>query len=63
MSLALQRMSSCSGASMGTFGSLYDGSKLSPHALLLAKPLANMGNVARNERILRAEASLPRLIF
>ena len=43
-----------SGASMGTFGSLYYGSKLSPHALLLAKPLANMGNVARNERILRA---------
>jgi len=39
---------------MGTFGSLYYGSKLSPHALLLAKPLANMGNVARNERILRA---------
>ena len=43
-----------SGASMGTFGSLYYGSKLKPHALLLAKPLTNMGNVARNERILRA---------
>ncbi len=43
-----------SGASMGTFGSLYYGSKLMPHALLLAKPLANMGNVAKNERILRA---------
>lgn len=43
-----------SGASMGTFGSLYYGSKLRPHALLLAKPLTNMGNVARNERILRA---------
>lgn len=43
-----------SGASMGTYGSLYYGSRLRPHALLLAKPLANMGNVARNERILRA---------
>lgn len=43
-----------SGASMGTFGSLYYGSKLMPHALLLAKPLTNMGNVAMNERILRA---------
>ena len=43
-----------SGASMGTFGSLYYGSKLRPHALLLAKPLTNMGNVARNERLLRA---------
>ena len=43
-----------SGASMGTFGSLYYGSMLRPHALLLAKPLTNMGNVARNERLLRA---------
>ena len=43
-----------SGASMGTYGSLYYGSKLSPHALILAKPLANMGNVAKNERIVRA---------
>lgn len=43
-----------SGASMGTFGALYYGSRLAPHALLLAKPLANMGNVAKNERILRA---------
>ena len=42
-----------SGASMGTFGSLYYGSKLQPHALLLAKPLTNMGNVAKNERIKR----------
>lgn len=42
-----------SGASMGTFGSLYYGTRLHPHALLLAKPLANMGNVAKNERINR----------
>ena len=43
-----------SGASMGTYGSLYYGCKLKPHALILAKPLANMGNVAKNERIVRA---------
>ena len=43
-----------SGASMGTFGSLYYGTRLNPHALILAKPLANMGNVAKNERLVRA---------
>ncbi len=40
-----------SGASMGTFGSLYYGCDLQPHALILGKPLANLGNVAKNERI------------
>lgn len=44
-----------SGASMGTYGSLYYGSQLEPHALILAKPLTNMGTVAKNERILRTE--------
>ena len=43
-----------SGASMGTYGALYYGSRLRPHALLLAKPLVNLGNVAGNERLLRA---------
>lgn len=38
---------------MGTFGSLYFGSKLSPHALILAKPLTELGVVAENERLLR----------
>ena len=42
-----------SGMSMGTFGSLYFGSKLSPHALILAKPLTELGVVAENERLLR----------
>ncbi len=42
-----------SGASMGTYGSLYYGSKLKPYALLLAKPLTNIGVIAQNERILR----------
>lgn len=42
-----------SGMSMGTFGSLYFGSKLGPHALILAKPLTELGVVAENERLLR----------
>ncbi len=44
-----------SGASMGTYGALYYGSQIMPHALVLAKPLVNMGNVAKNERIVRTE--------
>ena len=44
-----------SGASMGTFGALYYGSDIMPRALLLAKPLTNLGNVAKNERIVRTD--------
>lgn len=43
-----------SGASMGSYGAVYYGAKLAPRALILAKPLVNMGNVAKNERIVRA---------
>lgn len=42
-----------SGSSMGTYGSLYFATKLRPHALILAKPLTEMGVVAENERINR----------
>ena len=42
-----------SGLSMGTFGALYYGCKLRPHALLLGKPLASLGDMANNERISR----------
>lgn len=42
-----------SGLSMGTFGALYNGCKLRPHALLLGKPLASLGDIAGNERISR----------
>lgn len=42
-----------SGLSMGTFGALYNGCKLKPHAILLGKPLASLGDIARNERISR----------
>lgn len=42
-----------SGLSMGTFGALYNGCKLRPHAILLGKPLASLGDIANNERISR----------
>ena len=42
-----------SGLSMGTFGALYYGCKLNPHAILLGKPLASLGDIAQNERISR----------
>ena len=41
------------GLSMGTFGAMYYGCDILPHAILLGKPLASIGNVAANERINR----------
>jgi accessory secretory protein Asp2 len=42
-----------SGMSMGTFGAVYYGSVLEPHAIIIGKPLMNLGNVAANEKRLR----------
>ena len=42
-----------SGISMGTIGSAYYGCDLRPHALILGKPLASLGDIAANERINR----------
>lgn len=42
-----------SGLSMGTFGALYYGCDLLPHAMILGKPLASIGDVAANERLHR----------
>lgn len=42
-----------SGLSMGTYGALYYGCDILPHALLLGKPLASIGNVATNEKRFR----------
>ncbi len=42
-----------SGISMGTIGSMYYGCDLKPHALILGKPLASLGNIAVNERLKR----------
>lgn len=44
-----------SGISMGTFGALYYGSKLQPHAIILGKPLINLGTIATNGRINRPQ--------
>lgn len=44
-----------SGLSMGTFGSLYYAKDLNPAAVIIGKPLANIGTIAINERINRAE--------
>ncbi len=42
-----------SGLSMGTFGALYYGCDIRPHAMIVGKPLVNIGNVAVNEKHLR----------
>lgn len=42
-----------SGLSMGTYGALYYGCDILPHAIILGKPLASIGNVAANEKYLR----------
>ena len=43
----------CSGISMGSTGALYYGSMLMPHAIIVGKPLVNMGTIALNERLVR----------
>lgn len=42
-----------SGMSMGTFGASYHGSKLSPHAIVLSKPVLSLGEVALKEKTSR----------
>ena len=42
-----------SGLSMGTFGALYYASKLEPHAVIVGKPLVNLGDIAENESTIR----------
>ncbi len=42
-----------SGISMGSFGALYYGCDIMPHAMILGKPLASIGDVAANERLRR----------
>lgn len=42
-----------SGLSMGTFGAMYYGCDILPHAMIVGKPLASIGNVAANEKHLR----------
>ena len=42
-----------SGLSMGSFGAFYYGCDFKPHAILVGKPLASLGNIAANELYLR----------
>ncbi len=42
-----------SGLSMGTFGAMYYGCDFNPFAIVVGKPLCNIGDVAKNERINR----------
>lgn len=42
-----------SGISMGTYGSLYYSTRIQPHAIIIAKPLANLGTIGENERLNR----------
>lgn len=40
-----------SGLSMGAYGALYYGYDINPHALVIGKPIASLGNVALNETL------------
>ena len=42
-----------SGISMGTYGALYYGCDIQPHAMILGKPLASIGSIAANETLHR----------
>ena len=42
-----------SGLSMGSFGALYYGSQLNPKAVIVGKPLVNIGRIAENMRLKR----------
>lgn len=42
-----------SGLSMGTFGALYYASDLEPAAVIVGKPLTNLGNIAANGVLVR----------
>lgn len=39
-----------SGLSMGTYGALYYGAKISPHAIIVGLPIASLGNVVKNQK-------------
>ncbi|USS84545.1 accessory Sec system protein Asp2 [Fructilactobacillus myrtifloralis] len=55
-----------SGLSMGTTAALYYAANLEPHAVIVGKPLVNLGTIAANERINRPhqfETSLDLLLL
>lgn len=44
-----------SGLSMGSFGALYYGAQLNPAAIVVGKPLINLGTIAENMALIRPE--------
>ncbi|WP_222120941.1 accessory Sec system protein Asp2, partial [Micrococcus luteus] len=42
-----------SGLSMGSFGALYYATKLNPAAVIVGKPLINLGTIANNMKLVR----------
>lgn len=44
-----------SGLSMGTFGALYYGADFNPHAIVVGKPLVNVGDIAKNLKLKRPD--------
>ena len=40
-----------SGMSMGTYGAVYYGSEFRPRAIVLSKPLGNLGTIAQRGRL------------
>jgi len=42
-----------SGMSMGSFGALYYAPDFSPHAVIVGKPLVNLGDIAQNDQLVR----------
>lgn len=44
-----------SGLSMGSFGAIYYGAKLDPSAVIVGKPLVNIGTIGHNMKLLRPE--------
>lgn len=43
------------GLSMGTYGALYYSCYFNPYAVVIGKPLINLGNIAKNGRLFRPE--------
>lgn len=55
-----------SGLSMGTFGALYYGARLEPSAIIVGKPLVNLGKIAKGTHLTRPgdfATSLDMLLF
>ncbi|RAI78918.1 accessory Sec system protein Asp2 [Macrococcoides goetzii] len=44
-----------SGLSMGSFGAIYYGAQLNPQAVIVGKPLVNVGTIGENMRLMRPE--------